>query len=93
MAEKRIPKDADGWVIPANEPPDNLVRVWEITPHHDKSFDYAVIRDYNSALDYANGRLNNLTEDADEGDEIKVKMVLRSMTLREYEELTANLDD
>lgn len=80
-------KDFHGEDIPENEPLDKVVSVWEIEPCLDSSYDSAVIRGYQEAVEYAKEAVLTLMDDIEDGFPIKIKIETVEMTLAEYEEL------
>jgi len=69
-----------------NETPKTVIRVWEITPNLDSSYDSAIIRGYQEAVEYAKSVVSSLMDDIADEFPIEIKIASVEITLAEYEE-------
>lgn len=76
-------KDHYGRPITEDEPLNKVIKVWEITPHVDTSYDTLVEREYQKAVEAAKCVVEHLMDEPFEGClEIKIRLI--EMTLEDY---------
>jgi len=63
--EPQVEKQWDGEPAPTNETPDALIKVWQISPHTDRSYDCCIIRDYHKAMKWAQDLVETVMDDDD----------------------------
>ena len=74
--------------VPADEAPDTVIKVWEVTPHMSDDYSHLVVRGWQDMLDavrqVAEAHLENMPDDElRDGLEIKVRLV--EMSRQEYD--------
>ena len=65
---------------------DELIDVWEVHPHLDASFDYAVFDDHTRALAYVAEVAVSIFDELGGGDEASIVIRQTTMTRHDYEE-------
>jgi hypothetical protein len=88
-------RDWEGKPLPPDETADAVIKVWEISPHPNGTYDYTLIRSWHEVkrflADTAELYLHDLDEsECAEGVTIKIRLV--TVTRDEYEEVIANVD-
>lgn len=79
------PASVDRVVLPS----DVDIDVWEVHPHLDPSFDYAIFDDPARAIEYAKEVLESVFDDLGEGDEVQITIKLTTMTRGDFDEAYA----
>lgn len=65
---------------------DELIDVWEVWPHLNTDFDYAVFDEHTRAIEYAGEVVAAFIDEAGDGDEMPMKIKHTSMTRHDFEE-------
>jgi len=68
-------------VLPSNVEID----VWEVHPHIDTSFDYAIFDDYARAIEYAKEVVESVFDELANGDEVQISIKLTTMTRYDFD--------
>ena len=76
------PASVDRVVLPS----DLEIDVWEVHPHLDASFDYAIFDDHARAIEYAKEVLEAVFDDLGNGDEVSIVIKLTTMTRGDFDE-------
>ena len=80
--------DSEGRPLKECELPTDIITVWVIEPHLDKSFDRCCVRDYHDAVVWAKHTIETLMDSYDDDDEQIVVTIKRIfMPLGDYESL------
>lgn len=90
--------DWKGKPIPENEPDDNIIRVWCVSPHKDSSYDYCVLRSWHDVCDYIRDMAESSLDGAGLEGEINptsdepftIKVWLQDMKKCDYDEIVEN---
>lgn len=61
--EPRVEKQWNGKPAPESEDPNSVIKVWQISPHTDQSYDDCIIRDYHQAIKWAQGLVETVMDD------------------------------
>ena len=72
--------------VPRDNVSPELVDVWEVHPHLNTDYDYAVFDDHTKAIAYVSEVASAFIDGAGDGDEIAIKVKHTSMTRYDYEE-------
>ena len=85
--------DWEGRPLPELESPDDVIRVWKITPHRDRDADHTLERDYRKAVGIAEDTIAGLMDDPsrDESGPIVVTVEIVEMTLADYLEIVSGV--
>jgi len=84
---KESPSDIVGASMhPIVLPSDVEIDVWEVHPHLDTSFDYAIFDDHVRAIEYAKEVLECVFDDLGAGDEVQITIKLTTMTRGDFDE-------
>lgn len=70
-------------------PSDVEIDVWEVHPHLDTSFDYAIFDDHARAIEYAKEVLESVFDDLGTGDGVQITIKLTTMTRDDFDECYA----
>jgi hypothetical protein len=70
-------------------PSDVEIDVWEVHPHLDTSFDYAIFDDHVRAFGYAKEVLESVFDGLETGDEVSIVIKLTTMTRGDFDECYA----
>lgn len=77
--------DWQGKPVPADEPPETVIRVWEVTGSDDERL---IFRSWQRVLEHVSDDVEiSLSEIEDVGHSITIKVRLREMTRAEYDDL------
>lgn len=71
------------------DPKREEIDVWEVHPHLNTDYDYAVFDDHVRAIEYAKEVVASFIDDAGEGDCMEMKIKHSVMTRGDYEEAIA----
>lgn len=80
-------RDYHGREITVEESPDTTIIVWTIEPAIGTDYDYAVVRCYQDAVEYAKNVVESLMDDPDIESPINIKIGQQKMALACYEEI------
>ena len=87
--------DWKGNEIPANEPPDTIIDVWEFEPGGE-GYDTAIIRSYQEAISFVQDRIEQLMDQAEESDlrenGLKLTIKLKKIRLEDYQEACDSME-
>ncbi len=70
--------------------PDEVIDVWEVHPHLNTDYDYAVFDSHTRAIEYAGEVVLQFIDSASNGDEMPMKIKHTSMTRHEFEECSCD---
>lgn len=65
---------------------DEQIDVWEVHPHLNMDYDYAIFDDHSQAIEYAKTVIESFIDDAQENDELQMKIKHVTMTRYDFEE-------
>jgi hypothetical protein len=65
------------------------IDVWEVYPHLDSSFDYAIFDDHAKAIDYAKEVVESVFDELTNGDEASIVIKATTMTRGDFDECYA----
>lgn len=65
------------------------IDVWEVHPHLDSSFDYAIFDDYARAIEYAKEAVESVFDELTNGDEASIVIKVTTMTRGDFDECYA----
>ncbi len=88
--------DHEGRPIPANEPDDAIIHVWEFSPHPNSEYDSCAERSWQRMLSLINDNLDIMLERYELSELMEedfiLKIRLRTMTKNDYQLLIENPD-
>ena len=70
-------------------PADVEIDVWEVHPHLDTSFDYAIFDDHAKAIEYAKEVVESVFDELTNGDEAAIVIKVTTMTRGDFDECYA----
>ena len=62
------------------------IDVWEVSPHLNTDYDYAIFDDYHRAIEYAKEVVESVCDGLGTGDEVQIKIKLKAMTRYDFDE-------
>ena len=65
------------------------IDVWEVYPHLNTDYDYAIFDDHTRAIEYAKEVVSSFIDDASSGEELELKIKHTTMTRGDFEEAYA----
>lgn len=74
---------------PSKQSPDEEIDVWEVHPHLDASFDYAIFDDHTRAIEYAKEVVESVFDELANGDEASIIIKVTTMTRGDFDEVYA----
>lgn len=66
--------------------PDDVIDVWEVSPHIDTSFDYVIFDDHTKAIRYVADLAESIIDEIGHGDEATITIKHTTMTRYDFEE-------
>jgi hypothetical protein len=82
-----VSRNYHGKPVEESETPETQIHVWEIEPSLDTGYDYAVIRCYQDAVEYAKRVVEDVMDDPERQYPTSVIIRQSSMSLADYDEL------
>jgi hypothetical protein len=82
-----VDRDFHGHPVADDETVETVIDVWEIEPAINADYDFAVIRCYQQAVEYAQRVVETLMDDSDNAFPLKIEIRQAKMNRGDYEEL------